>query len=486
MRHRFRAPALRALALAAALATTAAAAPPAPDPAPAPDASHEALERLRLAIHRVKLKNGLRVVMNVDRSSPTVAIAVTYDVGARNEEPGRSGFAHLFEHMMFQGSRHVPKGGHFNLISARGGTLNGTTSSDRTNYFEVLPANELALGLWLEADRMRWLAVTPENFENQRAVVQEEYRMRYENAAYMRGMLRLAELSFDKHWPYAHSVIGSMADLENASFEWVRDFHKRYYAPNNAVLTIAGDFEQDEAMRLVNQYFGGGVPTQVPAYDPAPLAPQSAERRDQVEDQNAKTPGLLYGWIIPESRTAEHYALELAAMVLTDGESSRLHRRLVLERGVLRSVSAWTSGHRGPDLFAMMATLTTRSKLPTIERELDAAVRELAEKGPSVSELQRVKNRMRTRFLFGLEANLSRATRLGEFEVFWGDARLFTRELDAYLAVTRERVQAAAAKYLTSARRNVVTVLPMAQAAPPGKPPAPSAPAGAANKGAQP
>ncbi len=454
---------------------------------PAPDAAHKALERLRLSIHRVKLNNGLRVVMNVDRTSPTVAIAVTYDVGARNEEPGRSGFAHLFEHMMFQGSRHVPKGGHFNLISARGGTLNGTTSSDRTNYFEVLPANELALGLWLEADRMRWLAVTPENFENQRAVVQEEYRMRYENAAYMRGMLRLGELAFDKHWPYAHSVIGSMADLENASFEWVRDFHKRYYAPNNAVLTIAGDFEQDEAMLLVQRYFGGGEPTKVPAYDPAPLAAQNAERRDEVEDHNAKTPGLLYGWAIPEARTPEHYALELAAMVLTDGESSRLHRRLVLERGVLRSVSAWTNGHRGPDLFAILATLTTRAKLPTIERELDAAVRELADKGPSAAELERVKNRMRTRFLFGLEANLSRATRLGEFEVFWGDARLFTRELDAYLAVTRERVQAAAAKYLTNARRNVVTVLPGAQAAAPAsKPPGANAPVGAPGKGAQP
>jgi predicted Zn-dependent peptidase len=447
-------------------ARAAGAADPRTPPA-APDAAHAALERLRLSIHRAKLDNGLRVVMNKDPSSPTVAIAVTYDVGARNEEPGRSGFAHLFEHMMFQGSRHVPKGGHFNLISARGGTLNGTTSSDRTNYYEILPANELALGLWLEADRMRWLSVTPENFENQRAVVQEEYRMRYENAAYMRGMLRLSELAFEQYWPYAHSVIGSMTDLDNAKFDWVRNFHRAYYAPNNAVLSIAGDFDADEAMQLVKQYFAGAKPVATPAHTPPPLPAQTAERRARVEDQNAKTPGLYYGWVIPAARTPEHYALELAAMVLSDGESSRLHQRLVRDRAVLRSVSAWTSGHRGPDLFTVMATLTSQANLPVIHRELDRALAQLSTEGPSPAELDRLKNRMRTRYLFGLESNLSRAARLGEFEVFWGDARLLTRELDAYLAVTREQLQSAVAKYLTAARRNVVEVIPPPPPSPP-------------------
>ncbi|HLV20429.1 MAG TPA: pitrilysin family protein, partial [Polyangiaceae bacterium] len=223
-----------------------------PSPAAVEDPAVAALGQLSL--QKATLDNGLRVVMNVDRSTPTVAVCVTYDVGSRNEERGKSGFAHLFEHIMFQGSRNVPKGEHFKLISARGGTLNGTTSPDRTNYYEMLPMNELALGLWLEADRMRWLDVTTENFENQRRVVQEEYRMRVSNAAYMQGLLRLRELAFADYWPYGHDAIGSMTDLDNARFEWVKDFHASYYAPNNAVLTIAGNFDTDEAMRLVREY----------------------------------------------------------------------------------------------------------------------------------------------------------------------------------------------------------------------------------------
>src|SRR3954469_3574095 len=186
--------------------------------------------------------------MNVDRTSPTVAVAMTYDVGARNEERGRSGFAHLFEHMMFEGSANVPKGEHFRLVSAHGGNLNGTTSSDRTNYFEMLPASELPLALWLEADRMKSLNVSEENFENQRKVVQEEYRMRVSNAAYAPSNIRLDELIYQGYWPYEHAPIGSMPDLDAAQLDWVRDFHAHHYGPNNAVLTVSGDIDPAEAM----------------------------------------------------------------------------------------------------------------------------------------------------------------------------------------------------------------------------------------------
>jgi len=184
--------------------------------------------KMALSIEKAKLDNGLRVVMNVDRTSPTVAVAVTYDVGSRNEQRGRSGFAHLFEHMMFQGSGNVPKGDHFKLVASHGGVLNGTTSSDRTNYFEVLPANELALALWLEADRMKSLAVNAENFENQRKVVQDEYRMRVSNVAYVPSELRLEEMVFQGYWPYEYSTIGSMADLDGAKLEWVQEFFAKH------------------------------------------------------------------------------------------------------------------------------------------------------------------------------------------------------------------------------------------------------------------
>jgi zinc protease len=456
-----------------------------PDPAKAAntgDPAKLALERLRLSIQRTTLKNGLRVVLQPDNGSPTVAIAVTYDVGARNEQPGRSGFAHLFEHMMFQGSRHVAKGEHFKLVSARGGTLNGTTSSDRTNYFEALPANELALGLWLEADRMKWLDVTKENFDNQRKVVQEEYRMRVENAAYVRGALRLDELAFQGYFPYEHSAIGSMADLEAARFAWVDAFHESFYAPNTAVLSIVGDFDPDQAIELVHRYFDDAkAQPNVPAYAPPALPVQKNERAATVEDRHAKTPGLYYGWPIPASRTPEHYALELAALLLADGESSRLYQKLVRQRAIARTVSAWTSGHRGPDLFAIMVTATAKTDLKTIRRELDAELRRLAQTAPSEAELQKTKNRMRSRFVFGLESNLSRATRLGEFELFWGDARLITRELDAYFAVTPDAVKRAVAAHLVAERRSVVEVAPgqvakPAAALPPLKPPAPAPP----------
>src|SRR5437016_1855785 len=242
---------MRELLLAAIAATTLAAPktnPPAPAvSAPAANASANkapsAFPALHIDVQRSTLPNGLRVVLSVDHTSPTIAVDVMYDVGARNEEKGHSGFAHLFEHMMFQGSKNVARGEHFQLIFGHGGTLNANTSPDRTNYFEMLPQSELALALWLEADRMKTLDVTQKNLDNQRAVVEEEYRMRVLNAAYQPSELRLEELVFQGYFPYEHSTIGSMEDLEAARLEWVKDFHDAYYAPNNAVLTVSGDFD---------------------------------------------------------------------------------------------------------------------------------------------------------------------------------------------------------------------------------------------------
>jgi hypothetical protein len=218
----------------AAFAHAQEAAPPEPAANETPEARGPTSPLAALPIVRERLENGLRVVMSPDQTVPTVAVAVYYDVGSRNERPGRSGFAHLFEHMMFQGSANVAKGEHFTLIMNRGGSMNGTTSFDRTNYFETLPSNELALGLWLEADRMRSLAVTAENFENQRATVMEERRQSIDNQPYVPSMLRVNELAYGDYFPYAHSTIGDMRDLENAPLEAVQEFFHTYYAPNNA------------------------------------------------------------------------------------------------------------------------------------------------------------------------------------------------------------------------------------------------------------
>ncbi len=422
------------------------------------------LERFGASIQRAVLDNGLKVVLNPDHSAPTVAVSVTYKVGSSNEVEGRTGFAHLFEHMMFQGSKHAKKGEHFTLISDRGGNLNGTTNSDRTNYYEVLPANELELALWLEADRMRWLSVTPENFENQRAVVQEEYRMRIQNQAYVPGTLRLSELVFQDYAPYAHPTIGSMADLDAAKFEWVKEFHAQHYAPDNAVLTIAGDFEPDQAMALVQKYFGPAKSQTAPGRVLAVMPEKPKTGSATAFDTNARTPGFIFGFMIPPSRTPDHYALEMAALILTNGESSRLYKKLVHDRAVAERISAGTDDHRGPDQFSVMGVLTEKGKLPDVEAAVDAELAQLRKTPPSLAELEKAKRQLRAMFVFGLQTNNGRAIQLGEFEASYSDARLLARELSQYLAVTPEAIQRAAARYLTPERRSLVEILPAAKA----------------------
>ena len=445
--------------------------PSATDGADSSRASSDAAPNLDLDVRRFQLDNGLRVVLHVDPDAPTVAVCVTYDVGARNEQPGRSGFAHLFEHMMFQGSRNVPKGGHFTLISARGGSLNGTTSSDRTNYYEVVPSGALATVLWLEADRLQSLAVTQDNFENQRRVVQEEYRMRVSNAAYAEGLMRLRELAYEGYWPYAHDAIGSMEDLDNAKIEWIREFHQAYYAPNNAVLAISGGFDPDETTELVRRFFGNAKPSQVPAYEPpAEVPPQQTERIETLEDLNAKTPAVYQAWVIPPARTEAHYALELATIILGYGDSSVLHQRLVREQELLRQIDVWTYDHRGPDLFTLRALLTEQAETERALAAIDAEIERLATRGPTAEELNKAKQQLQSYFLFGLESQLARSVQLANFELFWGDAGLLNSEVQHYQRVTAAGVRDAVAQYLTPERRSTVHVLPpaanSAQAAP--------------------
>lgn len=425
------------------------------------DPAVASIERWVTGLAQSKLDNGLRVVMAPDPESPTVSVCVTYDVGSRNEISGQSGFAHLFEHMMFQGSRNVGKGQHFQLVTARGGQLNGTTSSDRTNYFETLPANELELGLWLEADRMRWLDISASNFENQRAVVKEEYRMRVENAAYRPALIELERLIFSGYAPYEHPTIGSMADLDAAKLEWVRDFHSRFYAPNNAVLTISGGFDSDHAMTLVQKYFGAIASAKLTPFVPPAVPPvPTKERRASIPDINAKTEALMLGWRIPPYRDKDHYALEIAARILADGESSLLYEKLVRRRPLARDVSAFTYDHRGPDAFVITVELNQDSKLAEVERLVDEQIQKLASKGPAPEALERTKQRVKSGFVFGLQSNQSRATNLGEYTTFFGDPRLIARDLEALLRVTSDDVRNAMERHLTREARTVIDVRP--------------------------
>jgi zinc protease len=425
---------------------------------------HAKPTELKVPVQRVKLANGLRVVLNVDHTSPTVAVAVTYDVGSRDEERGRSGFAHLFEHMMFQGSRNIAKGEHFRLVAAHGGTLNGTTSADRTNYYEVLPASELALGLWLEADRMRSLDVSQANFENQRKVVQEEYRMRVGNAPYRTSAIRLEELVYQGYWPYEHSTIGSMADLDGAQLSWVRAFHASHYGPNNAVLSIAGDVEPNEALGLVHKYFDGIPMVTASTFADAELPEQTSQRTAIVKDDHARTPSVRIGFPIPSGRDPERYALTLAGIILADGESSRLHQLMVRDKAIAQRVSASASSRRGPGIFHVDAVLVDGAKPEDAERLVENEIKQLATRGPSDKEVDKALRQVEAGYVLGLQSNLARAKILGEYELFWGDGALVAGELDRYFAIGRDDIKRAVDKYLGPTRRTIVETVPRERA----------------------
>ena len=427
-------------------------------PAPAPS-------RVSLQVERHQLENGLRVVLNPDPTVPTVAVAIYYDVGSRNEERGRSGFAHLFEHMMFQGSQNVAKGQHFQLVMNRGGSVNGTTSDDRTNYFETLPSNELELGLWLEADRMRSLAVTQETFENQRQTVMEERRQSYDNRPYMQSMLRINELAFGDYFPYAHSTIGDMQDLQAAPLSAVQEFFDTYYAPNNAVVSIAGDFEPQAALALVKKHFGAIPRAKVKPFTTPDPAPQTAERKDSMLDPLAELPAFHVAYHIPKDREPDHYPLEMLSLVLGGGESSRLYQKLVKKEEILQDIDANTDGRRGPDLFSFWG-IAAEGKSPEVARTMIFdELKSIATKGVTQRELDKAKNRVRAEFVFGLETNLSRAQKLAEYETFHGDARILLTELERYQAVTADDIKRVAGQYFAPTNRTILDVVPAKAAA---------------------
>jgi zinc protease len=450
--------------------------PPAPasTAAPAPAATPLA----RLPIVRATLANGLRVVLSPDRTVPTVAVAVYYDVGSRNEEQGRSGFAHLFEHMMFQGSENVGKGEHFGLVMNRGGSMNGTTSEDRTNYFETLPSNELELGLFLEADRMRSLAITAENFENQRQTVMEERRQSYDNRAYATSMLRINELAYGDYFPYSHSTIGDMRDLQAAPLTAVQEFWQRWYAPNNAVLSISGDFEPEATLARVRHYFEPIGRRETPRFEAPAMAPQTAERAESMVDRLAELPAFHVAYHIPPNADPAHYPIEVLAMVLGDGESSRLYQKLVKEQEILQEISVSTDDRRGPDVFSIFGIVAQGHTGAEARAVIDAEIAKIAREGITARELEKAKNRLRGYFVFGLQSNLSRAMQLAEYEMYRGNAELLRGELDRYLAVTADDVRRAASTYFAATNRTVLDVL-----VPPAE--SPATPGAASAGGAQ-
>jgi predicted Zn-dependent peptidase len=408
-----------------------------------------------------KLDNGLRVIIAVDRTAPVFGISVTYNVGSRNERPGRTGFAHLFEHMMFEGSENVGKGEHFILVFNNGGEMNGTTNEDRTNYFEELPKNQLDLGLFLESDRMRSLAVNQSNLDNQRNAVQEERRLGEDNQPYGHAELDIDNLAYD-NFAYKHSTIGEMSDLNAASVGDVKEFFRIYYAPNNAVLTLVGDLDPAETLEKVKKYFGN-ISSQ-PAPPPVDMSepPHYGERREIIYDPLARTPLLLMAYHIPRGNTPENDAFHVLANVLGQGESSRLYQRLVKEKQFATRVFVQADERRGPSLLYVEAFLRPGVKPEDCEKAVRDEIAAVQKDGITTEELEKA----RLQFLRGQiqtrQSDLSTAIRIGQYAVYFGDPNLINTVVDKFDAVTADQVKEATQKYLLPEQLAVVTDLPAA------------------------
>ena len=426
-------------------------------------------------IEQFQLPNGMKVILSQDHSTPVVGLALAYNVGSRNEQQGRTGFAHLFEHMMFQGSDHVGKGEHPRIIGAAGGVMNGFTRAEDTTYVETVPAEKLPTILWLEADRMRSLAVTAENLKNQQEVVKEEKRLSFDNRAYSSAIaVRLPELAYS-NYANQHSTIGSMADLDAASLSDVKSFFKTYYAPNNATLVLVGDFDPKQARELVTNAFKDIPKQPTPPKTDLTEPAQTAEKRAIMTDPLARLPGLMMAWHGPSLNDPDRYAVDILCDILFGGESSRGYQEIVKKRQLALQVQGGLQSQRGPSLINVISIYPPNVKEADLEQAITAQIEAIQQSAPSVDELNRIKTVQRAQRYArgvggfgGLDTMLGRAIAIADYAVFQGDPNLVNTEMEHYMAVTPEQVQAVAKKYFTPQNRSVLEVKAGAGAPTPG------------------
>ena len=417
-----------------------------------------------LPIQTTRLENGLLLTLSPDRTAPIVAVNLWYHVGSANEREGRTGFAHLFEHMLFQGSANVAANEHFELIQRAGGTLNGSTWLDRTNYFETVPSQQLELALWLESDRMGRLlpAMTQEKLDTQRDVVKNERRWSVDNQPYGSWWERLPALCFPPTHPFHHSLMGSMEDLSAASLDDVAAFFSMYYTPDNAVLSIAGDIEEDEARRLVDRHFGwiprgNGRPPLAPMDLPETFV---SPRRDIVEDDVA-VPRIFLACRTPVFGSRGYYDASVISGILGSGRGSWLHQRLVRERQLASAATAFTFDlSKGSDLLVIDATARPGVSAEALERGVDEVLDDFRVTGPTSGDLARVLAQTETDFIASMQSAGDRAEQLSRFATYFGDPQLLNEQLSHYRAVNVDRVRKMAAERLGPDNRTRLIYVP--------------------------
>jgi zinc protease len=432
---------------------------------PAPVSPPPPSQAGQISYEAFTLPNGLRVIYSEDHSTPVVTVDVWYNTGSRNERPGRSGFAHLFEHMMFQGSAHVKKAQHFQLVERAGGSLNGSTTEDRTNYWEVLPSNRLNLALWLEADRMRSLAITDSTFHNQREAVKEERRLRVDNQPYARAFSDGLTMPFDSTtcFAYAHTVIGSMADLDAAQRNDVQAFFDTYYAPNNATLVVVGDFHPAELRRLVNLYYAAIPAHAAPAAVSCDWKLTPGTSRREVIDEHANLPASLRLYRIPAHDSPDTPALELLNIILGQGESSRLNVTTVRrDKAAVGAQALIVGDRRGPGVSVVLGIANQGVAVNHLDSLLAAQVDSIRAGSVTPEELTKAKNTFRAGFITGRETTLAKAEEIHHYDLFHHSLADMNSDLDRYLAVTADDIRRVATKYLDPANAVVIIVKPAA------------------------
>ncbi len=435
--------------------------------------SYAQAKSLNIPVVYYKLPNGLKVVISEEHMAPVVTVAVYYNVGFRLEPKGRTGFAHLFEHMMFQGSANVKKFEHAKFIEANGGSLNGHTDFDYTNYYQTMPSNRVELGLWLESDRMRSLDVSEENLKNQQAVVSEEVRVNVLNQPYQFfEWISLWENAFT-NWNNSHNGYGELAEINAATIADVRSFFKTYYAPNNAVLTVVGDVDANEVKKMVEKHFASipaqTMPARIDLTEPA----QTKEKRVSQTDKLAKLPALAAGYHLPPQDSPDFPAMALLVQILQGDDSSRWYQRLVKEKELTLDLSGGLNyfgnefDYTGPMIMTTRTTYKLGHTADEVLREMDAVVAEITAKGITEKELADAKVRYRSNFYSQLESSFGKAHLLAALALFRDNPQQINSLLTPFENVTAAQVKAAAAKYLVATNRTVIDRVP--ETKPPAK-----------------
>ncbi len=405
------------------------------------------------------LDNGLHVILHQDNSTPIVAVSVLYHVGSKNEDPERTGFAHFFEHLLFEGSENIKRGEFDKYITNAGGTNNANTSNDRTYYYEILPSNQLELGLWLESERMMHAKIDPEGVETQREVVKEEKRQRMDNQPYGSILTEILKRAYTVH-PYRWPTIGSLEHLNSATLEEFIDFYKTFYVPENATLSIAGDIDIKGAKAAIDKYFKdikrGGKPIPRPTVvEP----PQKEEIRDVVFD-NIQLPAVIQTYHMPAQGTPDSYALNMLSTVLSGGQSSRMYKSLVDEQKKAYVVQAFPFSSEDPGLYIALGLANVGVSVDELEKGMDEEIRKVQEELIPEKEFQKVRNQIESDYVQGNSSMIGIAEQLANYHVYYGDAGLINNELDRFMKITREDLQRVAKKYLTKENRVVLHYLP--------------------------